>query len=260
MPLPLCLGATLSSLEVRLARTQADIRAAQALRFRVFWQERARTLPDTVQTLDSDPYDACCDHLLVLDAGEVVATCRLLRQEKVPPELGFYTAGEYEIRPMLESCASLRFLELGRSCVLGAYRTRRTIEYLWDGIWAYVRQHRIDVMFGCASFEGTDPLPHTAALTLLRHGAPLRSLPQEAIPRALPGRDVFVNENPAEPPDAGRALRALPPLIRGYLRLGASFGPDIVRDEAFQTLDVFVFLPVSAIDPRYIAWFTPEAG
>jgi len=84
-----------------------------------------------------------------------VGTYRLLRQEVAERHGGFYSAGEFEIADLLKRHPGKRFLELGRSCVLPAYRSKRAIELLWRGIWTYVREHRIDVMIGCASFVGT---------------------------------------------------------------------------------------------------------
>ncbi|AWM88100.1 GNAT family N-acetyltransferase [Microvirga sp. 17 mud 1-3] len=260
----------IGSLEVRLATTDKEIRQAQKLRFKIFFQEMA-AVPDGTARLsrrDVDDYDAICDHLLVLDHDveakpfrpakpKVVGTYRLLRQEVADRHQGFYTAGEYDIAPLIGSHPGLRFLELGRSCVLKPYRNKRTVELLWHGIWAYVLHHRIDVMIGCASLEGTDPHKLALPLSFLHHYA---SAPPEWQASALPERFTAMDILPKEEVDPKAALHALPPMIKGYLRLGASFGRGAVIDRQFGTTDVLVILPVSAINPRYIDHFGPSAN
>lgn len=260
----------IGSLEVRLATTAKEIRRAQKLRFKVFYEEMSAA-PNAQALLsrrDVDDYDAWCDHLLVLDHDvkakpfrsakpQVVGTYRLLRQEVADRHTGFYTAGEYDIAPLIKSHPGLRFLELGRSCVLKPYRNKRTVELLWHGIWTYVLHHRIDVMIGCASLEGTDPQGLALPLSFLHHYAPA---PDEWQASALPERFTKMDLLPKEAVDPKAALHALPPMIKGYLRLGASFGRGAVIDRQFGTTDVLVILPVSAINPRYIGHFGPSAN
>jgi putative hemolysin len=260
----------LGSLEVRLATTAREIRRAQKLRFKVFYEEMS-AVPNGAARLsrrDADAFDAVCDHLLVLDHDvkarpfrpakpKVVGTYRLLRQEVADRNRGFYTTGEYDISPLLRAHAGSRFLELGRSCVLKPYRNKRTVELLWHGIWAYVLHHRIDVMIGCASLEGTDPKKLALPLSFLHHYA---AAPAEWQARALPERYTAMDLLPKEAVDPKAALHELPPLIKGYLRLGAAFGAGAVIDRQFGTTDVLVILPVSAINPRYIDHFGPAAN
>ncbi|MXQ11548.1 GNAT family N-acetyltransferase [Microvirga makkahensis] len=260
----------IGSLEVRLATTAQEIRQAQKLRFKVFYEEMS-AVPRGAALLsrrDVDEYDAICDHLLVLDhdtkAGplqrakpKVVGTYRLLRQDVAERHQGFYTRGEYDIAPLLRAHSSLRFLELGRSCVLESYRNKRTVELLWHGIWAYVLNYKVDVMIGCASLEGTNPQELALPLSFLHHYA---AAPAEWRAEALPERFTRMDVLPKEAIDPKAALHALPPLIKGYLRLGASFGFGAVIDKQFGTTDVLVILPVSAINPRYIDHFGPAAN
>lgn len=260
----------IGSLEVRLATTTKEIRRAQKLRFKVFYGEMSAA-PNAQALLsrrDVDDYDAWCDHLLVLDHDvkakpfrpvkpQVVGTYRLLRQEVANRHTGFYTAGEYDIAPLIKSHPSLRFLELGRSCVLKPYRNKRTVELLWHGIWTYVLHHRIDVMIGCASLEGTDPQSLALPLSFLHHYA---SASDEWQASARPELFTKMDLLPKEAVDPKAALHALPPMIKGYLRLGASFGRGAVIDRQFGTTDVLVILPVSAINPRYIGHFGPAAN
>lgn len=254
----------LGRLELRLATSRADLRQAQRLRYRVFYEEMTAQ-PDLRTRLtrrDADAFDEICDHLLVLDhaddgAPQVVGTYRLLRQEVAALHGGFYSAGEYDIAPILAAHPDMRFLELGRSCVLAPYRNKRTVELLWQGIWAYVLRHRIDVMLGCASLPGADPDKLALPLSFLNHHA---SAPEEWRVRALAHLHVPMDRLPREAIDTKAALASLPPLIKGYLRLGAGFGDGAVVDRQFGTTDVLVVMPVSRINPRYIAHFGADAG
>jgi putative hemolysin len=253
----------LGPLEVRLAGSPAEVHAAQALRYRVFYREMSAvpSLRERLLRRDIDRFDAICDHLLVTDdtrAGRrIVGTYRLLRQEVAARHGGFYSADEYDIAPLLARKAHLNFLELGRSCVLPGYRNKRTVELLWHGIWAYVLAHRLDVMIGCASLEGTDPEPLALPLSFLHHFA---QAPAEWSARACGDRFVAMDRLPRVAIDPKAALRALPPLLKGYLRLGAGIGDGAVIDHRFGTTDVCVVLPVAAIRSRYIAFYGPDAS
>jgi putative hemolysin len=143
-------------------------------------------------------------------------------------------------------------MELGRSCVLKPYRNKRTLELLWQGVWSYVREHGVDVMIGCASFEGIDPTKHAEALSFLYHTA---LAPEEWRVTAHHHLRVDMNMMPRERINARRALKALPPLIKGYLRVGAYVGDGAVIDHQFGTMDVFIIMPVEAIKSRYFAHF-----
>ena len=255
----------IGSLEVRLARKRGEIRRAQRLRYKVFYEEMS-AVPDALAMLsrrDEDAYDAVFDHLLVLDHGEpsngrrwrrpkVVGTYRMLRQEVADLYDGFYTQGEYDIAPLLQAKPDYSFMELGRSCVLKPYRNKRTLELLWQGVWSYVREHGADVMIGCASFEGTDPAAHALALSFLHHNA---LAPEEWRVRAHDHLRVDMNMMPREAVNTRAALKALPPLIKGYLRVGAYVGDGAVIDHQFGTTDVFIIMPVEAIRSRYFAHF-----
>jgi putative hemolysin len=177
----------------------------------------------------------------------------VLRQDAADRAGGFYTQTEYNLKPLLAAKSrDYQFMELGRSCVLKPYRNKRTLELLWHGIWAYVRENNVDVMIGCASFPGIDPKQHAVALSFLHHHA---RAPKEWRARAHEKLHVDMNMLPAKDVDAKTALRAMPPLIKGYLRLGAYFGDGAVIDRQFGTTDVLVILPVEAIDERYFGHF-----
>jgi putative hemolysin len=260
----------IGDLEVRLARTRREIVQAQRLRYQVFYEEMSATpsVIASVRRLDQDPYDAICDHLLVVDRAKrgsetetwspsrrprVVGTYRLLRQEAAQRHWGFYTECEYDIAPLFVArFPRYRFMEVGRSCVLKPYRNKRTLELLWHGLWTYVREHKVDVMIGCASFEGTSPAAHAMALSFLHH---FSLAPIEWRCRAHEHLHVPMNYLPKEKVDVKAALKALPPLIKGYLRLGAFVGDGAVIDRQFGTTDVLIVLPVENIDPRYFDHF-----
>jgi L-ornithine Nalpha-acyltransferase len=252
------------TLEVRLAQNAAEVRQAQKIRYQVFYQEGS-AIPSPARILarrDIDGYDAICDHLLVLDHAArdrgamnrpaVVGTYRLLRQPLAEEYGGFYSGGEFDIRALISRHSHLQFLELGRSCVLSSYRNKRTVELLWHGIHSYFLQNQCDVMFGCASLDGTDPISLALPLSFLHHYA---GAPEPWRARALPARYVEMNQIPKAAIDPKLALRALPPLIKGYLRLGAYIGDGAVIDYEFGTTDVLIVLPVSAIKQRYFDHF-----
>ena len=191
------------------------------------------------------------DEIRVND-GELVGTYRLLRQSVAERTEGFYTQNEFDIAPLIARHGGLKFLELGRSCVLKPYRTKPVVELLWQGIWNYVRLYDLDVMLGCASLEGTDPSQHAMAMSFMAQNS---AAPPEWQVKALPERMVKINLLPPAKVDAKRALRMLPPLIKGYLRLGCYIGEGAVIDHQFNTIDVLIILPVSAINPRYFSYF-----
>lgn len=267
-PVPAKTLGRLGSLEVRLAQEKREVKRAQKLRYRVFYKD-GTAIADAATLLarrDKDAFDKICDHLMVIDHAAkpslggklpVVGTYRLLRQEVAVRNSGFYTENEFDIAGLIERHAGLRFLELGRSCVLPHYRTKRTVELMWHGISSYVRQHRLDVMIGCASFEGTDPDRLALPLSFLHHYA---QAPEAWRAKAHPSRHVEMNRMAKEAVNPKAALHELPPLIKGYLRIGAYIGAGAVIDHQFGTTDVLIIMPVSAIDSRYTEHFGFDAS
>ncbi len=257
------------SLEVRLAESRDEVREAQALRYNVFYEEMSAvpSITARMRRRDEDPYDAICDHLLVIDHApptsasswkrsrwpRVVGTYRVLRQPRAERSLGFYTQGEYDIAPIVRRHRrNYTFMELGRSCVLKPYRNKRTVELLWHGLWTYVREHKVDVMIGCASFPGTDPDSHAMPLSFMHYHV---LAPEKWRCRAHDALYVPMNRLAEADVDARLALKTMPPLIKGYLRLGAFVGDGAVIDRQFGTTDVLIVLPVENIDPRYFEHF-----
>ena len=263
--LPASLG-WIGSLELRLAVTKKEIRQAQRLRYRVFFEEGGATPDPTARLIRRDicPFDKVCDHLIAVEHApreggkpQVVGVYRLLRQDVAEANFGFYSASEFDIAPMLARHRGKRFLELGRSCVAPAYRNKPTLELLWRGVWAYARHHDIEAMFGCACLEGADPGVHALALSYLDEAA---GATEEWRVAAAPGRGVAMATLEKGAIDPRKAIRALPPLVKGYWRLGASFGKEAVVDSKFGTTDVFVIMPVADIEERYLAYFGPTNG
>ena len=242
------------NLGVRVAASAAEIDAVQALRYRVFYQEmgaKADTATAATQR-DCDVFDAVADHLLVMDhaigdgAEGVVGTYRLIQREAAARLGRFYSADEYDITPIMNVPG--RILELGRSCVDAAYRSRVAMQLLWRGIAAYVFHYRIDLMFGCASLHGTDPDALAADLTYLYHN---HLAPPAVRPRALPHRYVEMRRLPPGQIDPKRVQAQLPPLIKGYLRLGGFVGDGAVIDRQFNTTDVAVVVKTDLVTDKY---------
>jgi putative hemolysin len=253
-------------LTVRLVETSEELEAVQRLRWQVFFSERDASSDATGQPqCDIDSYDALCDHLLVIDnaapgGARVVGTYRLLRQSVAERNAGFYTSREFDLGSLMRAVRIERpdseMLELGRSCVLPAYRTSATINLLWRGIASYLSRHSIGMMFGCASFPGTDPDAHAAALSYLHHH---HLAPIWQRPRVRAANGVALERLPRESYDPQRAMLQLPPLIKGYLRVGACVGDGAFVDRAFGSVDVCIVMPVERISERYAQRFRVAA-
>ncbi len=251
LPFPELRGGNLG---VRIAATAAEIDAVQDLRYRVFYGEMgARPDAETQRTgRDRDVYDGVADHLLVVDHDigpgpeGVVGTYRLIRREAAAKVGHFYSADEYDIG-QIEAMPG-KILELGRSCVDSRYRGRAAMQLLWGGIAAYVFHHNIDLMFGCASLPGTDIDALAAELTYLYYH---HLAPAGIRPRALPHRYIEMRRLDREEIDPRRVLVSLPPLIKGYLRLGGFVGDGAVIDAQFNTTDVAVVVKTDQVTASY---------
>jgi len=228
------------------------------------------TLAGGASGRDVDAFDAVCDHLVILDhgtghgaGGAVVGTYRLLRRSVAERHGGFYSAAEFDIAPLLDHRGEL--LELGRSCVDPAYRSGATMQLLWQGIADYILRHDVSLMFGCASLPGTDidMLAPTLAYLHRHHLAPpaLRA-------RALPDRRVALDRLPTSGASgdtvvmqlgARAAAAGLPPLLKGYLRVGGHIGDGAVIDQAFNTTDVCLIVPMDELSGKYARHFLNRA-
>ena len=243
----------LGSLEVRLARSDAEIIAAQKLRYQIFYEELAAKPSAEVaaEKRDFDRFDEFCDHLIVLDNGSdkpnhVVGVYRLMRRDIAAKAGQFYTQDEYNIRKLLRG--GRQILELGRSCVHKDYRSGSVMNLLWRALAHYVSMHDIKILFGCASFPGADPEAHTLALSYLHHN---HLAPMPLRPKAVRKRYVQMNRMAAADIDDKEAMNALPPLLRGYLRLGGQIGDGAVIDADFDTVDVCVMVRTDRLAEDY---------
>jgi putative hemolysin len=245
-------------LSVRLATDAADLEAAHRLRYEVFVEEMGADGPlvDHERGLERDAFDAGCEHLVLVDGRRdparrrhVVGVYRLGRGAG-----GRYcTEGEFDLGPLRRS--GRRLLELGRSCVHRDYRGGTAMVHLWGGLADYVRRHGVDVLFGTASFHGTDPRPLAQPLSLLHHG---HLAPPALRPRALREGRVAMDRLPPERIDRPAATRALPALIKGYLRLGGFVGEGAFVDRAFNTIDVCLVMDTALVAGRTRALYAGE--
>ncbi len=246
-------------LEVRLAKDRFEIKAAQKLRYEVFYEEMGAIASpkELALRIDRDDFDDEADHLLVIDRKlresnsdsslyPVVGTYRLLRRPNNGFRSDFYTEKEYDISKLTSFPGKI--MELGRSCVDTRYRNRTTMQLLWQGIAAYIFHYNIDLMFGCASFPGDDPEEHTQALGYLES---FHQAPDLLCPKALPSRRVNIDLESAPLLCPKIAFYNLPPLIIGYLRLGGWVGEGAVIDHQFNTTDVCIVVKTECLPNRY---------
>lgn len=234
---------------VALARTQEDLQAAQRLRYDVFVEELGGggAMVDHAQRLEKDRFDPYLDHLVLTDRtrGVVAGVYRVMRLDQAEAAGRFYSADEYDLTTLLTS--GRRLLELGRSCLHRDYRGGMAMYHLWSGLARYIETHRIDVLFGVASFHGTDAPALAAPLSLLhhRHLAP-PELRVRAQPEAFQPMDLVAEQDL----DVRAAMLQVPSLIKAYLRLGGFVGEGAFVDHAFNTTDVCLILDTARMNQR----------
>lgn len=252
----------IGTLSTRLAQSPDEIYAAQRLRYRVFREDHKDHIAnvDEQNPVDTDKYDPHFDHLIVLDSGTrstetIVGTQRFMVRDASNGADNFYSSTEFDLRSVLAKHQDKRFMELGRSCILQEYRNKRTIELLWHGTWDYALRNRADVMLGCASIKAVDPEAISEELGFL---STLTASDEWAVSSLHPNR-IDMKEYSDQVKNPRQALRKLPPLLKGYLRLGAKFSDIAVPDPDFGTIDVLVILPVIDINPKYIAHYGANA-
>ena len=229
-------------LSVRLAETESDIRAAQRLRYDVFVQELGAqgAQVDHENRLETDRFDAYFDHLLLIDqsrqvADQVVGVYRLLRSDQAEKVGGFYSETEYDLAPLKSSGRPL--LELGRSCLHVDYRGGQGMYLLWNALADYVTEHGIEVLFGVASFHGTDLEPIWPSISYLHHSH-LAPEDLRVASKATPKNSYF----PLADINRLQAMKNTPSLIKAYLKMGGFIGDGVYIDTAFNTTDVCLIL------------------
>lgn len=250
------------SFEVALAQTPEDLRAAQRLRYQVFVAEMGAqsSALDAAERLERDRFDAHCDHLLLRDldrdpGDQVIGVYRLMGAAHAAAAGGFYSAGEYDLSPLTGS--GLTVLELGRSCLRAEYRGGRALGLLWQALGRRVLEQGVDILFGVASFAGTDVAALNPALSLLRleHAADPGLAPRAHGAGAVPLGDLA-----EQAIDRKAARRDTPALIKAYLRLGGRVGQGAFIDRAFNTTDVCMVLDVRELTPDQRARYAGQAA
>jgi putative hemolysin len=254
----------LGTLEVRLAKSPEDIINAQTLRYSVFYAEMGAKASDEMARLgrDFDAHDEFCDHLLLIDHSRtnknpVIGTYRLIRREAAEKCGGFYSSSEYDVSRLVEYPGEI--LELGRSCIAAEYRTGPVMQLMWRGLSLYVAQHNVALMFGCASLPGTDPealkIPlsylyhhHLAPPALRAKALPERYVDMKMLPRAAFDPDAAFEELKLDPRSGSNSL---PPLIKGYIRVGGFVGDGAVVDHQFNTTDICIIVKTDLMTRRY---------
>lgn len=248
-----------SPLTIRLAETEQDFLAAQRLRYAVFVEELGGDGPmvDHANRLERDEFDAVNDHLVLVDSrrdeaalDHVVAVYRLFPGERAADFGRFYCDAEYDLTKLRAS--GRRLLELGRSCVHPDYRTGSAMFLLWNGLSEYVLERDIEVMFGVASFHGTDIAALKAPLSWLHHH---HLAPEPLRVRVVEGHFQPMDLLPAEALDKRAALGAMPALMKAYLRLGGFVGEGAFVDHAFNTTDVMLLMDTAAMSAKHKGFY-----
>lgn len=237
------------SFTVKIADTDEELRAAQTLRYEVFVRELGGggALVDHEQGLEKDRFDPFYDHMIARDdsTGEVIGVYRLLRDDQAGQIGQFYSEDEYDLTPLKQSGRKL--LELGRSCLHADYRGGTAMFHLWNGLAKYVQRHKIEILFGVASFHGTDVQALAQPLSMLYHN---HLAPQDLRVRTQPEHFQTMNLLPADQLDRRKAMLEVPALIKAYLRLGGCVGDGAFIDHAFNTTDVCLIMDTERMNAR----------
>jgi putative hemolysin len=237
------------SFTVKLAETEAELRAAQRLRYDVFVRELGGggEMVDHDAGLEQDRFDPYFDHMLAIDdqTGETVGVYRLLPGERAADLGQFYSEDEYDVTVLKNSGRKL--LELGRSCLHPDYRGGTAMYHLWNGLAAYVTARQIEVLFGVASFHGTDVQALAQPLSMLHHN---HLAPPDLRVRAQPGVFQSMDLVEVDALDRRTAMVQVPALIKAYLRLGGFVGEGAFIDHAFNTTDVCLILDTARMNER----------
>ena len=244
---------------VKIAETEDELRAAQALRYDVFVRELGGggEMVDHEQGLERDRFDPFFDHMIVSDTatGQVVGVYRLLRDDQARAAGQFYSEDEYDLSVLKASGRKL--LELGRSCLHPEYRGGTAMFHLWTALADYVAEHGVEILFGTASFHGTDIAELAQPLAMLHYN---HLAPPELRVRAQPGHFQPMDLVPEDRLDRRRAMLQVPALIKAYLRLGGFVGEGAFVDHAFNTTDVCLILDTARMNDRQRRIYTGGRG
>jgi L-ornithine Nalpha-acyltransferase len=239
-------------LEVRLAENQLEIEKALSLRYHVFNLEMGEGLPQSAATQkDRDEYDYFCDHLIVLDKNrndEVVGTYRILRRTIAKQNIGFYSENEFNLTKLYTLEDELA--EVGRSCVHPEYRNGSVISLLWGGLAEYMNEHQLRYLMGCGSIHSTDPKVGSESFAFLRENGGLAG--SEFAIHPWKSHELTGFDPDYKIADLKSVTKNIPPLIKGYLRLGAKICGVPALDIEFGTIDVFVLFDHQDISDRYL--------
>lgn len=236
--------------------------AAQRLRYEVFVHELGAGGPlvDHTNRLERDAFDANADHLLLMDEArarddQVIGVYRLMTAQMADQAGQFYCEDEYDLTLLRNSGKPV--LELGRSCLHPDYRGGAGMLHMWAALAEYVATRKIEILFGVASFHGTDVRALAAPLSLLHH----RHLAPDALRVTAKGPTAFpMNLQSVDTLDRVAAVRQIPALIKAYLRLGGTVGEGAFVDHAFNTVDICLILQSDAIRALHKAILTKGAA
>ncbi len=241
--------------EVRLAKTPAEIVAAQKLRYEIFFEEDGATPSEQVlkEKRDFDEFDEYCDHLIAIDrtCGDnpedyVIGTYRLLRKDGAKKLGKWYSSAEFDVEKFFDYDGEV--LELGRACVHKDFRTKIVMQMLWNGLAAYMFDYEIKLMFGCGSFLGTNVDEHKEELSYLYYNhvaegnLEINAKTKDAVPYPVIPREEI---------DEKRAFVKLPTMIKGYLRVGCKVSKSIFVDWSFNTFDVCIIFETKNLKQSY---------
>lgn len=249
---------------LRLAQDPRDLRAAQRLRYEVFVQELGASvaLADHDARLERDEFDPYFDHLLLIDPHrsaedlqDVVGVYRLLPSDRLTVSGRFYSESEFDLTALKASGRKL--LELGRSCVHADYRGGTAMLLLWNALADYVLEHDIEVLFGAASFHGTDMAALAQPLSYLQH---FHLAPPALRVVARPAQAAHIALIPQEKLDRKAAMLATPALIKAYLRLGGYVGQGAWVDHAFNTTDVCLVMDTAQMSAKHRDFYIRKSG
>ena len=241
---------------IKLVKNQKEIKKVQSLRYDVFYKEQKAkpTIPQKFFRLDYDKVDQYADHLVVIDKNskriknKIVGTYRLLRGDVADNFSGFYTSTEFNLNNLLKLYKNNQILELGRSCVHKDYRNGTIVNLLWKAVSEYIKLYDIKILLGCASFPGTNVMKFSQELSFLRQNF---FLPQEFLIESLDNKSYPVFNKKTNTINNLKIFAKLPPLIKGYLRVGGKVSDSFFIDHHFNTIDLCVVVKTDNINEKY---------